>query len=227
MNRLKEIYTKIVRAGDPRRPSRFHTLTGMPAPTAAFADLPRCVGQTLAFKFSGRRPVLPWIPFPALRYLAARTTRDWRVLEIGSGMSTIWLAERCGYVDSIEADERWVGLVESQIARRNLRNVQVHYRWRADEMCCFSNWPDESLDLVFVDGGPRPECFTAALPKLKPGGFVYVDNTDVAAISQHASELVHAAARERGWRMLVFRGLVPCNLFVNEGLLLQKTPSSA
>lgn len=223
---VHRLLDKIVRAGDPSRRSRFHTLRGDSAYASALIDLPLCLAHTFAFKALGRRPTLPWIPYSAIRFLKRRARSDWRVLEIGSGMSTIWLAQHCGEVDSIEADETWVTLLRHEIEKRRLSNVRVHFHWRADEMCDFSRWADLSFDLAFVDGGPRPECFTAAIPKVKPGGFIYVDNTDIVKTAQHSRELVLAYARAHGCRLWIFQGLVPCNLFVNEGLLLQKNPAA-
>lgn len=224
---IRRLTDKIVRGGDPDRRSRFHTLRGDRSPIwSACLDLPQCIAHTAAFKILGRRPVLPWFPYPAIRFLAQRARRDWQVLEIGSGMSTLWLAQHCGQVDSIEADEAWFKLLRDEIGRRKLPNSRVNLRWRANEMCDFSNWADASLDLAIVDGGPRPECFTAALPKVKPGGYLYVDNTDISKTAQHSRELVLGYAETHRCAMWVFRGLVPCNLFVNEGMLLQKNPAS-
>jgi precorrin-6B methylase 2 len=227
MNRLKRILDKLVRAGDTGRRSRFHTLRGDRAPLSAWVDFPACLTQMLVFKAFGHRPALPWIPYAAIRFLRRRITPAWRVLEIGAGMSTLWLARHCGQVDSIEADQRWVDLLRADIARHGVTNARVLFRWRADEMCDFRDWPDGSLDLAFVDGGPRPQCLEAALPKVKPGGFVYVDNTDSVKTAQNSRELLEAYAREHRCPMWIFRGFVPCNLFVNEGMLLEKNSAAA
>ena len=40
------------------------------------------------------------------------------------------------------------------------------------------DFPDASLDLFVVDGWYRLICARAALPKLKPGGLLLIDNTD-------------------------------------------------
>jgi hypothetical protein len=216
------LFDKIVRAGDPSRKSRLHTLRGDRAPLSSLADLPRCLGHTLSLKLFGHRPTLPWIPYPAIRFLHRQLNRNWHVLEIGSGMSTLWLASHCARVESIEADQRWVDLLQVEIDRRRVTNAHVAFRWVATEMCDFSQWPDASFDLALVDGGPRAACFTSALPKVRPGGFIYVDNTDIENTSGDAGERLLAHAREHRCRTWTFRSFVPCNLFVNEGMLLQK-----
>lgn len=221
MNHRQRIIAKALRAGDPYRRSRFHTQTGKRASLVSFLDLPLCLGHVLAFKLTGFRPVRPWIPYSAARHLARQIKRNWQVLEIGSGMSTLWLAERCAEVNSIEADARWVEALNREIVRRRLTNAHIHFRWQANHMCDFSAWPDSSLDLVFIDGGPRPACFEAALAKVKAGGYIYVDNTDIEKTAQNSRFLVESFATDSGATLRVFRGFVPCNLFVNEGMLLQ------
>ena len=37
--------------------------------------------------------------------------------------------------------------------------------------------PDASLDLVVVDGRARVECARRAMPKVKPGGLLLLDDT--------------------------------------------------
>jgi len=69
-----------------------------------FLDIPRTALQAALREAVGRRPVLPWIPFAATRAIRKRLRRDWSVLEFGAGMSTIWFAERCATVYSVEHD---------------------------------------------------------------------------------------------------------------------------
>lgn len=212
---------RLINAGDPGRLTRFHTSQNDQMPLSGLLDLPLCVWQTLMFKAFGTRPIRPWIPYAAARFLARRIGHTWRILEIGSGMSTLWLAQRCAQVDSIEADQRWVELLSAEIARRKVANAKIHFRWQAAEMCDFSAWADSRPDLVFIDGGPRPQCLVAALAVVKPGGLVYVDNTDLASTAQNCRNLLEAHAQAHDCTIRIFRGLVPCNLFVNEGMLIQ------
>ena len=40
-----------------------------------------------------------------------------------------------------------------------------------------SHFPDRHFDLVIVDGRARPSCIWQSLAKVKPGGYLLVDNT--------------------------------------------------
>jgi len=39
-------------------------------------------------------------------------------------------------------------------------------------------FPDKSFDLVFIDGRARPSCIANALAKVRPGGYIMLDNSD-------------------------------------------------
>jgi hypothetical protein len=217
---LRKIFQKLLRGTNPSRRSRFHTEEGALPPLRALLSVPISLWQIVRFRLTGRRPETPWIPFSAIRYIRRQVRREWRVLEIGSGMSTLWFAERCAEVDSIEADVSWHERLVAELAARGSQ-ARVHYRWRWDHMCDFSMWPDRSLDLLFVDGGPRPECVEAGLAKVRPGGLIYVDNTDQPRTSGRSKDLLIRLAREPGTELTTFRDFVPGNLFVNEGMLLR------
>ncbi len=48
-------------------------------------------------------------------------------LELGTGGSTIFLAQRCEYVIAIETDEAWAASVQKQLDQLNITNVSLHY----------------------------------------------------------------------------------------------------
>ena len=73
----------------------------------------------------GRSPLndaLPWITFPAIRFLQSRLTPQAVVFEYGSGGSTIFCARRAKHVYSIEHDASWWQLVTQRMAALNLHN---------------------------------------------------------------------------------------------------------
>lgn len=201
--------------------SRFRTTDGNTAPLAAWARLPQCVWQWTVARLTGRRPELPWIPYPAIDALAQRIRPDWRVLEIGAGMSTVWLARHAAAVTSYESDRGWFEFLQRRFAVAGARHVDLQHRWIAAEMCDFSQIPDGSLDLAFVDGGPRLDCARAALSKLKPGGLLYADNIDDSAQPDSLKRFLRARAAERGERLTFYVGFPPAALFVNEGAILE------
>ena len=81
----------------------------------------RSVRENAALDANG--PV-PWFTYPAIRQLARMIRADWRVLEFGSGNSTLWWAQRVAAVVSVEHDPVWVERLRSAAPS----NVTVHQR---------------------------------------------------------------------------------------------------
>lgn len=143
------------------------------------------------FAYELTHPGEPWIASGAVRFCERHATREWRVLEWGSGRSTLWFAERVGRLLSVEHDRAWFDRMAPSIrARRNVdyRHVPLDHdasapTWRSYDpqpryVAVADELPNDSLDLVIVDGHYRQACVRAALSKLKPGGLLLIDNYD-------------------------------------------------
>jgi hypothetical protein len=178
------------------------------------------VGWILLPRLIPWRQRIPWIPFSTTRALARQLTTFSHVVEAGSGMSTLWLAQRCTRLVSIEADEQWFGLMQALLRQHGYTHVDLQSQWRADEMSDFLEFADGSSFLVIVDGDPRDACLMAALPKVRAGGAVFVGNTDKQCISGNCRELLKEPAAKTGAMLSHFRDFSPGNLFVSEGALL-------
>ena len=101
-----------------------------------------------------------------------------RVLEFGSGHSTIWFAELGCKIISIEHQPGWYQEVLKWLNERKLE-ASVFLRssdtiHKVAKIC-----PDKSIDLVFVDclDIKRRECVCASWSKVKPGGYLVLDDS--------------------------------------------------
>ena len=97
------------------------------------------------------------------------------VLEFGSGASTLWLAERTWLTISIEHDEEWFNEVSLKPCRGTPQLFLVkpeNYPKSPGE------FPDKMFDVVFVDcfDKYRVACIKNSIPKLKPGGWMVIDD---------------------------------------------------
>lgn len=134
-------------------------------------------------------------------------------------MSTLWLARRVGRLVSFEADAGWHAQLARFLSERCLTHVELHHRWVATDLSDFSLVADASLDLCVIDGGPRLACLLAALPKLRPGGCIYADNTDS---NPGVKDRLQKLADERGWPLTFHRGFPPACLYLSEGAVLER-----
>ena len=147
--------------------------------------------QDDATRRSCKRRDEPWIAQGAVRFCEQNLHRSMSAIEMGSGRSTSWFAARVGKLTSIEHEARWYETVRARIAR--LPNVtyrhipldhpaeegtRPHYDPLPRYVRAFSEFPDAALDFVVIDGHYRQACVLAAVPKLRSGGLLLVDNTD-------------------------------------------------
>ena len=205
-------------AGDGMRKTRLHNYNGQFLDAAGFLYLPKCIFTTLLLKLAEHRPELPWLGFRAIKYLDQIIDTNWKVLEFGSGMSTIWFARRCGFLVSIETDKAWYDAVTSMLNERALQNVD--YRLCGEsEADVLQDYEDSYFDLVLVDGIRRDRAMMTAILKVKRGGYIYFDNSDVPYQEYRTAKamLISAAGGESNVKN--FNDLYPMHICVNEGLL--------
>jgi predicted O-methyltransferase YrrM len=172
---------------------------------------------------------VPWITFGAARFLDSVIRRDWKIFEYGSGGSTLYLAGRAGQLVSIEHDPAWADKVRVELERRNLGRCELRCieperaaspadpsdpegaasSWHGLRDFSFARYAaaidaaeDASLDLVLVDGRARPACVAHARPKVKPGGYLLLDNSD-------RPHYAKAAAALGAWKRFDFHGPGP------------------
>ena len=150
---------------------------------------------------------LPWMNFRAIRWLDSYLRSDMDTFEFGAGGSTLFVARRVRRMTSIEHDRHWHGLVADalnaeRVTNCDLRLVEAEPDPSAAEVpygpASFSSLtpgarglrferyaraidgqPDRSLDLVLVDGYARFSCVARAIPKVRPGGYLMFDDTDL------------------------------------------------
>lgn len=143
------------------------------------------------------RPNDPWLAPGAIRYLDKTLQAEWAGFEWGSGRSTKWFGERLRTLISIEHDAGWHSLIQKRIqgmsnvtlchiplSHPSERTGEVAYDPLPEYVAAVHEVADESLDVVLVDGPYRQPCVAAALPKLRAGGILIIDNTDWLPIEE-------------------------------------------
>jgi len=102
-------------------------------------------------------------------------TKDFRILELGSGASTIWFAERAGYVLSYENNKIWFSSVIGELKKSGLKNYELVFD---------PAYPKNGIqglkgefDLILIDGRGRVKNTAVTMAHVKPGGYLMLDDS--------------------------------------------------
>lgn len=118
----------------------------------------------------------PWLTEEAVAFLEEflKKNENAKVLEFGSGSSTLWIANRTDNLTSIEHDPNWFREVFSKLDDKRISYIL--YPTPYYEICdVFENG---YFDLIIVDGRNRKGCISRSLRLLKRGGVLMLDNSE-------------------------------------------------
>lgn len=125
----------------------------------------------------------PWLTLGSIACIEYVLRGDWKILELGSGGSTVFFARRVALVTSIETNPAWATKThEAVLAGRHadVRMICAPFDVVGKHV---QQEPDGEYDLLLVDhANPgarrvnRLPLALAALPKLKLGGWLVIDN---------------------------------------------------
>lgn len=180
------------------------------------------------------------MPWPTIAFLRDRLGKGSLVFEYGSGGSTLFLARLGARVVSVEHDKKWSDIVRQRLESEGFD--QVDYRSippeksdvpgynspvRGFEGMSFQKYvhtidafPDGHFDIVIVDGRARNDCVRVALPKVRKGGYLLLDNSER---DRYLPAVDHMSPYPRR----VFRGLNPYQLDPGESTVwkIKERPS--
>lgn len=128
----------------------------------------------------------PWIVPDSLTVLKNIVKANWRVFEWGGGGSTVFWSKHCQHVTTIEQNSEWITRLQDMFTKFKCKaNIDLQYITITNgDSTNYANailaYPDNHFDLVFVDGEAscRDLCVTNALSKVKPLGWLLVDNSN-------------------------------------------------
>lgn len=144
----------------------------------------------------------PWTSPASIELFDHWLSKDKTGFEWGSGSSTLFFSKRLKKLVSVEHHKGWHQKVVGMLERENISNVILKYveidypdreldkdgyqpAFTAKQVNAYENYftaidefPDEYFDFVLVDGRARVKCGEHAIPKLKPGGMLVLDNSE-------------------------------------------------
>ncbi|MBN8677275.1 MAG: hypothetical protein J0M29_03565 [Chitinophagales bacterium] len=150
---------------------------------------------------------LPWINYLAIQCLEKNIRPEFKVFEYGGGGSTLFFSKIVAEIATVEDNQEWYNTLNDIITARRISNwrgffvqpepvstslprsfknpkdfmsrMEIHADMSFEKYAkAIQQYPFEYFDLILVDGRARPSCIEQALPFLKPGGILVVDNTE-------------------------------------------------
>ena len=148
-----------------------------------------------------------WLTQFAIRYLEQNVKSTHQVFEFGGGGSTLFFCKHAQTVYSVEDHPEWFKTLSETITRKGYTNWigqfvpsepytgtqsrnpgdPDHFMSGAIGMeqlsfeqyaTAINQYPDQFFDWVLVDGRARPSCLKQAIPHVKSGGYLVLDNSD-------------------------------------------------
>lgn len=158
---------------------------------------------------------IPWLNYPVISFLNDKLDKNIVVFEYGSGFSSIFFAKRVKRVISIEYDEKWHSTVQTLVPE----NGQVHYVPLNDEYPSSIGkiMKNEKCNLILVDGRRRVECAIEAHKYLANDGVLIFDDSHRERYKSGIQFYL-----DRGYRSIVFQGLKPMGLEMDQSTILYK-----
>lgn len=165
---------------------------------------------------------MPWVTYGSIDFLNKILKKNLRVFEFGSGGSTIYFSNKAKELVSIEHNKDWYEVVKAEINKRKIQNCEYrlvpagkrkiydYFRSTTEIESSFENYvkaireyPDHYFDIVSVDGRARVQCVIEAYEKVKPGGYILLDNSERKDYFE-----AHMFLKRKGAKPFHFFGLV-------------------
>jgi precorrin-6B methylase 2 len=160
----------------------------------------------------------PWFVMGAITYLEDEFLEDpygvltFRAFEWGCGGSTLWLSQRTKSVVALEHDREWVESTRAELDKYGITNVSLVLKFLDRGYVEYiDTFPDEHFDIIMVDGRRRSDCLRRAIPKLRCGGALVLDNSERAEYQEAMKAIGHWQRRDwdsgysEGWSTTVWR----------------------
>ncbi len=177
---------------------------------------------------------VPWLVFRCIDFLEQWLRKDMKVYEYGSGGSTLFFAAHVNKVWSVDHDQEWYKITKQSLADGQIKNVDykllegvpdkdfnkknpldptsnlsARREFRGLSFDAYVNsideFDDQYFDLVVVDGRARQSCILHAVPKIKKGGILLLDNADRRYYLDPYPELNDSSK----WEQKIFTGHFP------------------
>jgi len=124
----------------------------------------------------------PWLVPVAIDYLRLKMIRiielggSLKVIETGSGGSTLFFAEFADQLLSFEHSRKWFNLVDKEL--EGYDRTRIELRFDPDYPAKGLRYIDSDYDIALIDGRGRVKSIASVVSRIKDGGYLILDNAE-------------------------------------------------
>jgi len=124
----------------------------------------------------------PWLVPSAIEFLRLKMLRiidlggRIKVIETGSGGSTLFFAEYADQLLSFEHSRKWFNLVDKEL--EGYDRTQIELRFDPDYPRDGLRHIDNDYDIALIDGRGRVKSIASVVSRIKKGGWLILDNAE-------------------------------------------------
>ena len=218
------LFEKVV-AGSWQRRTRFHDEKGTLASPVVWLNIVPAFIEKIRLIFS-IPSTLPIVNYQAIKIFKKLTAaKKITVLEFGSGRSTMWWAQRCEVIYSVEDNKVWVDVVSDFLKKNNINNCVYKYAETEQDYICIDQ--PRTFDLIIIDGSYRGASAEHSIKNYcHANTVIYLDDSDKCASFfapnilndvRHADACLTNFAFNNDYYVLRLRDFSPTHMFVKEG----------
>lgn len=160
---------------------------------------------------------VPWFSYPCIAFLEQRQISGLKILEFGSGNSTVWFTKRNNSIHSIETSKKWI----EKLKEREIIDMQMVYQVSEENYFFPIHQKNlKNFDLIIIDGKRRNDCMKRAPKLLSDNGVIILDNSDRKKYEPGMDFLL-----DKGFRKIDFEGMTPGVTIKTTTTLFYKNPN--
>lgn len=148
-----------------------------------------------------KEPYLPWYTYDAILWVKKYIKTHKKVFEYGSGNSTLFYVYNKVNIYAVEHNKEWYKqfkkmviknkfnpkvikniYLKKPIVNKNKLNINKELDY-SSYVSTLNKFPDGYFDLIIIDGRARNDCINLALRKIKKGGYIMFDNSELKQYS--------------------------------------------
>lgn len=151
----------------------------------------QAVARIRFWLWENANPDLPWMCPDTIKFCRSILNKSMNAVEFGSGRSSRWFASHVGKLICVEHRPEWFEDVQQILSHANVKNVDFRlvpldhaesdpereeYNPVPAYVAVADQLKDQTIDFAVVDGHYRTHCVRHLIPKMKPGGYLLVDD---------------------------------------------------